>query len=284
MLVIAALAGVLTSLGTAVGLMPRVRVVDVVLVFFGAFGAGAALTGALVELKTKRAARSSVRGGPLARFLIAVFSANVVAQTAPTPPAELDAYVARTMQTFSVPGTKPSLPLSKYAGTYVDEWYGEIAIEEQQGRLGIRFTRTPSLTGTLEYWQHDTFIARWSDRELRADAYITFALNPDGTIDQAKMRAVSPATDFSFDFHDLLLKPKPAARPRVRRKEEGGRMKKDLFLPSSFFLLPSSFLIASEPAGRGRHHPDWLASGSSRRSRPGCCRFAARCRLLPSDR
>ena len=104
--------------------------------------------------------------------------------------------------------SKPSLPLAKYAGTYVDEWYGEIAIDEQQGGLGIRFTHTPSLTGTLEHWQHDTFIARWSDRELRADAYITFALNPDGTIDQAKMRAVSPATDFSFDFHDLLLKRK----------------------------------------------------------------------------
>jgi hypothetical protein len=26
-------------------------------------------------------------------------------------------------------------------------------------------------------------------------------------IDQVKMRAVSPATDFSFDFQDLLLKP-----------------------------------------------------------------------------
>ena len=31
-------------------------------------------------------------------------------------------------------------------------------------------------------------------------------MNPDGTIDQVKMRAVSPATDFSFDFQDLLLK------------------------------------------------------------------------------
>ena len=35
----------------------------------------------------------------------------------------------------------------------------------------------------------------------------SFALNPDGSIDQAKMRAVSPETDFSFDFQDLLLKP-----------------------------------------------------------------------------
>ncbi|MBP8305028.1 MAG: DUF3471 domain-containing protein [Phycisphaerae bacterium] len=47
----------------------------------------------------------------------------------------------------------------------------------------------------------------WRDRELRADAFVTFALNPDGTVDQVKMKAVSPATDYSFDFHDLLLKP-----------------------------------------------------------------------------
>ena len=71
-----------------------------------------------------------------------------------------------------------------------------------------RWTRTPGLVGDLVHWQHDTFIARWRDREMRADAYITFALNPDGTIDQAKMQAVSPDTDFSFDFHHLRLKPK----------------------------------------------------------------------------
>ncbi len=31
-----------------------------------------------------------------------------------------------------------------------------------------------------------------------------FALNPDGSIDQAKMRAVSSETDFSFDFQDSV--------------------------------------------------------------------------------
>ena len=40
-----------------------------------------------------------------------------------------------------------------------------------------------------------------------SDAFVTFALNPDGSIDQGKMRAVSPATAFSFDFQDLLLRP-----------------------------------------------------------------------------
>jgi CubicO group peptidase (beta-lactamase class C family) len=103
--------------------------------------------------------------------------------------------------------SKPSLAPARYAGTYRDAWYGDITIEAQDGRLVMRFSHTPLLVGDLEHWQHDTFVARWRDRELRADAYVTFALNPDGSIDQAKMRAVSPATDFSFDFQDLLLKP-----------------------------------------------------------------------------
>jgi len=105
--------------------------------------------------------------------------------------------------------SRPSLALEKYAGTYADAWYGDILITMEEGRLVISFSKTPSLIGDLTHWQYDTFVARWRDRELRADAFVTFALNPDGTIDQAKIRAVSPATDFSFDFQHLLLKPKP---------------------------------------------------------------------------
>ena len=104
----------------------------------------------------------------------------------------------------------PSLPLARYAQTYTDAWYGDVTIAMEGERLAMRLSKTPSLVGDLEHYQHDTFIVRWRDRELRADAYVTFALNPDGTIERATMRAVSPATDFSFDFQDLLLKP---ARP-----------------------------------------------------------------------
>lgn len=105
-------------------------------------------------------------------------------------------------------GSSPSLPLAKYAGTYNDSWYGDIAIALAEGRLVMRFTKTPVLIGDLEHWQHDTFVVKWRDRELRADAFLTFALDPDGAIDQARMKAVSASTDFSFDFQDLRLKPK----------------------------------------------------------------------------
>ena len=102
---------------------------------------------------------------------------------------------------------RPSLALEKYAGIYRDAWYGDVRVTFTSGALTMAFSHTPALTGTLEPFQHDTFIARWRDRELRADAYVTFALNPDGSIDQVKMRAVSPATDFSYDFQDLMLRP-----------------------------------------------------------------------------
>jgi CubicO group peptidase (beta-lactamase class C family) len=105
--------------------------------------------------------------------------------------------------------SRPSLPLAKYAGAYRDAWYGDISITLENGKLVMWFSHTPSLTGDLDHFQYDTFIARWRDRELRADAYVTFALKPDGSIDQVKMAAVSPATDFSFDFQDLLLTPNP---------------------------------------------------------------------------
>jgi hypothetical protein len=83
--------------------------------------------------------------------------------------------------------------VSAYAGTHTDSWYGDIVVEQKPDEtMELRFTRSPSLAGAFEHWQVDTFIVRWYDRELRADAFVTFALNPDGTIDQAKMQAISP--------------------------------------------------------------------------------------------
>ncbi len=103
----------------------------------------------------------------------------------------------------------PSLPLEKYAGIYHDAWYGNVTITKMNSHLEIRFDHTPDLAGELNHWQYDTFIAHWNDRELRADAFVTFHLNPDGSIEDVKMKAASPETDFSYDFHDLLLKPVP---------------------------------------------------------------------------
>ena len=78
--------------------------------------------------------------------------------------------------------SRPSLPLAGYAG--------HLPRRVVRGRGDLR--RKPavspsssgareSLLGDLEHWQFDTFYVRWRDRELRADAFITFELAADGT-------------------------------------------------------------------------------------------------------
>ena len=103
--------------------------------------------------------------------------------------------------------TSPSLALDGYAGPYRDAWYGDIDIAREDDGLVIRFSRSPSLVGDMVHWQHDTFLVRWHARELRADAFITFTLTPEGGIDHATMKPASPLVDFSYDFQDLMLKP-----------------------------------------------------------------------------
>ena len=104
-------------------------------------------------------------------------------------------------------GSKPSLPLAGYAGTYRDPWYGDVVVSREGGKLRMRFSRTPQLVGTMAPWQHDTFTVRWDDRTLNADAFVTFALDEDGHVREARMKPISPLTDFSFDFQDLRLAP-----------------------------------------------------------------------------
>jgi CubicO group peptidase (beta-lactamase class C family) len=105
--------------------------------------------------------------------------------------------------------SRPSLAPAAYAGTYRDAWYGDVRITEGDGGLEIQFGRTPSLLGGLEHWQYETFLVRWRDRELRADAFITFKLATDGSVEGARMKAASPSVDFSYDFHDLDLRRVP---------------------------------------------------------------------------
>jgi CubicO group peptidase (beta-lactamase class C family) len=104
--------------------------------------------------------------------------------------------------------SKPSLALEKYAGVYNDAWYGPITIKQEGSGLVFRMDHTPKAVADLQHWQFDTFKAHWRDRTIE-DAFVTFALNPDGSIDHLTMKAVSPLADFSFDYQDLWFKPEP---------------------------------------------------------------------------
>ncbi|MFD2365360.1 serine hydrolase [Pseudoduganella sp. GCM10020061] len=106
----------------------------------------------------------------------------------------------------------PSLPMASYDGEYEDAWYGTVSIKPVNGKRVMSFSKSPDLVGELEHFQYDTFIVRWKERNFNADAYVTFALNPDGSIERMKMAPISSETDFSYDFQDLSFTPAKKAK------------------------------------------------------------------------
>jgi CubicO group peptidase (beta-lactamase class C family) len=105
-----------------------------------------------------------------------------------------------------VADSKPSLAPGQYAGVYKDAWYGPATIRQENGNLVLTLDHTPAAVADLSFWQYDTFKAHWRDRTLE-DAFLTFTLKPDGSIDHMTMQAVSPLADFSFDYQDLWFTP-----------------------------------------------------------------------------
>ena len=103
--------------------------------------------------------------------------------------------------------TRSSLARTGYDGDERGPWYGMATIRHVGRKQVLTFARTPDLTGELKHYQHDTFIVRWKERNFNADAYVTFALNPDGSIERMKMQPISTETDFSYDFQDLNFTP-----------------------------------------------------------------------------
>lgn len=100
----------------------------------------------------------------------------------------------------------PSLSLDRYAGTYRDPWYGDVAVTRGADGLRIDFKTTPRMAGRLVHYQYDTFVTRFDDKAIEP-AYVTFALDADGKVARVSMKPESPIADFSYDYRDLDLRP-----------------------------------------------------------------------------
>jgi CubicO group peptidase (beta-lactamase class C family) len=104
--------------------------------------------------------------------------------------------------------SEPSLPLAKYAGVYRDPWYGTVTVAVKDGKLRFSLDPSPGVDGEMQPWQHDTFKVHWR----LDDAYVTFALKPNGAIDHFTMVPVSPLADFSSDYQDFYFTPESASK------------------------------------------------------------------------
>lgn len=91
----------------------------------------------------------------------------------------------------------------KYVGTYNDNWFGTVTISEKKGKLYFASQRSPRLNGEILFYKDQNFVVQWAVRSFHADAHIFFDLDAKGKANHFKMKAISPLTDFSYDFHDL---------------------------------------------------------------------------------
>jgi CubicO group peptidase (beta-lactamase class C family) len=83
----------------------------------------------------------------------------------------------RKADTRRVIGTRPSLALPAYAGTYSDPLYGDVVITLEGNRLRARYGG--AYVGPLEHWNYDSFRATW-EAAWRGTATLTFVLDADG--------------------------------------------------------------------------------------------------------
>ena len=99
--------------------------------------------------------------------------------------------------------SKNSFDINSFLGKYSDAWLGDVTISMKNGKPWFDSKRSPRLTGELLSYKGNTFVVKWDDRSMDADAFISFSLDQEGKAAGFTMRAVSPLTDFSYDFHDL---------------------------------------------------------------------------------
>ncbi|MES2795643.1 MAG: serine hydrolase [Bacteroidota bacterium] len=92
---------------------------------------------------------------------------------------------------------------STYLGTYKDQWLGDITISNKAGKMWFASKRSPQLKGEIFHYKGNSFVVKWVNRSMDADAFVNFNVDMDGKANGIKMIAISPLTDFSYDFHDL---------------------------------------------------------------------------------
>ena len=117
--------------------------------------------------------------------------------------SEADAVEAKIWATIAAVNTA-IIDNKNYAGLYKDPWFGNIEIYEKDQQLWFRSLRSPKLSGPMQFYRANTFVVKWPASGLTdADAFIMFQLDEEGKAQGFKMKGISPAIDFSFDFQDL---------------------------------------------------------------------------------
>ncbi|HLA59880.1 MAG TPA: serine hydrolase, partial [Puia sp.] len=102
------------------------------------------------------------------------------------------------------------IDFTAFAGTYSDPWFGDVLISVRNGKYWFESKHSPKLSAEMIPYKGNSFVLIWPDHSMGANAFAIFSLNENGKASGMKMKAISPLTDFSFDFQDLDFKKQTA--------------------------------------------------------------------------
>jgi CubicO group peptidase (beta-lactamase class C family) len=97
-----------------------------------------------------------------------------------------------------IEGTKPSLELEKYAGTYDSDIYGIIEVKLENKKLTVEFEHTPELLATLEHWHYDVWKINW-DKTHAWFSFGTVKFNMTNNLEITGMDFDVPNNDIFFE-------------------------------------------------------------------------------------
>jgi CubicO group peptidase (beta-lactamase class C family) len=105
-----------------------------------------------------------------------------------------------SQQFFHPASFKPGIgAIKNITGAFKDNWFGIVTIYHKEGKLYFRSKRSLQLHGEMMPYKANTYLVKWDNPNMKADAIILFKKSLKGFT----MQRALPETSFAFDFQDL---------------------------------------------------------------------------------
>jgi CubicO group peptidase (beta-lactamase class C family) len=87
----------------------------------------------------------------------------------------------------------------QFAGTYHDQWFGNVTISIRNNRLWFAAQRSPQLRGYLLPYKNNTFFIRWQNPEVDADTFVLLKKGSGNQTDTFTLQNAVAGMGFNFD-------------------------------------------------------------------------------------
>lgn len=98
-----------------------------------------------------------------------------------------------------------ALPVSAYAGSYTDTWFGEVSIVQDDAGLYFQSHKMPTLSGRLTPFNAHSFKVQWDNPDAMEPLLITFQPAKDGAISRFTLTPFTARSQRNHPFIDMMF-------------------------------------------------------------------------------